>query len=210
MKLYAPSGVLVVPSFSDLRTWHGAIFVRKGFYGNNVFKFIVKLPLEYNDNDIYPHILFHDDIFNPFISPIKTSLPNHQNSNPLESFHENSHQDEFELREYYELDLKSEYPKWDCKQHFMVTALTYLKRIFMFKDEDLISYRQSSPSVANPQALELFLNDKVQHIYLEIYNIPPLFMYTLSIYSFPIFLLSIICINSRTRSNEKNKNKTHF
>ncbi|KAH8085120.1 hypothetical protein JL720_7845 [Aureococcus anophagefferens] len=49
LKQNSPGGIYVVPSFADLRTWHGVIFVRRGMYASGVFKFRVELPPEYND-----------------------------------------------------------------------------------------------------------------------------------------------------------------
>ncbi|CAM9326279.1 unnamed protein product [Hapterophycus canaliculatus] len=52
-----------------------------------------------------------------------------------------------------ELDLRSVFPEWVPGTHFMVTALTYLKKVFYMKDF-------SFPQPANPEAQALFQEDK--------------------------------------------------
>eukprot|EP00559_Dactyliosolen_fragilissimus_P008102 CAMPEP_0184872276 /NCGR_PEP_ID=MMETSP0580-20130426/41193_1 /TAXON_ID=1118495 /ORGANISM="Dactyliosolen fragilissimus" /LENGTH=173 /DNA_ID=CAMNT_0027375045 /DNA_START=1324 /DNA_END=1845 /DNA_ORIENTATION=+ len=51
---------------------------------------------------------------------------------------------------------KSSYPRWDPQRHYLVTILTFLKKIFYMKnfgDDD----------VANPEALELSKNKKEEY-----------------------------------------------
>lgn len=80
----------------------------------------VELPLEYNDADTWPVIRFTSSVFNPMVSPTTG-----------------------------ELDLKSVFPEWVPGKHYMVTALTYLKKVFYMKDF-------SFPRPANPEAQTLF------------------------------------------------------
>ena len=150
LKQNAPGGVLVTPSFDDLRLWHGVIFVRKGLYQGGVFKFVVKLPRAYNDADVWPEIRFTSEVFNPFVSPGvgASALPDGASGISGAAAVEESGG---------LLDLKSSYPKWDPTAHFMVTALTFLKKIFYLKDDDLAEY--TTP--ANPEAAKLFLDSKV-------------------------------------------------
>ena len=54
------------------------------------------------------------------------------------------------------LDLQSAYPAWDSNAHFMVTALTFVKKIFYLKDDDLAEYE----APANPAAAHMFKHDK--------------------------------------------------
>ncbi len=96
LKQNAPSGVLVTPSFDDLRRWHGVIFVRKGFYQGGVFKFTIILSKQYNDTNCHPTIHFNPSIYNPFITP-----PTDVDSNGL-------------------LDLRFAYPTWNPTTCFMV------------------------------------------------------------------------------------------
>lgn len=80
----------------------------------------VELPLDYNDAGTWPMIRFTSSIFNPMVSPTTG-----------------------------ELDLKSVFPEWVPGKHYMVTALTYLKKVFYMKDF-------SFPRPANPEAQALF------------------------------------------------------
>lgn len=80
----------------------------------------VELPPDYNDIGTWPVIRFTSSVFNPMVSP-KTG----------------------------ELDLKSVFPEWVPGKHYMVTALTYLKKVFYMKDF-------SFPRPANAEAQALF------------------------------------------------------
>lgn len=82
--------------------------------------FRVELPADYNDVDTWPVVIFTSSVFNPMVNP-KTG----------------------------ELDLKSVFPEWVPGKHYMVTALTYLKKVFYMKD-----FSFSHP--ANPEAQRLF------------------------------------------------------
>ncbi|KAH8085116.1 hypothetical protein JL720_7841 [Aureococcus anophagefferens] len=98
LKQNSPGGIYVVPSFADLRTWHGVIFVRRGMYASGVFKFRVELPPEYNDASRVAQLL-HE----PHLQPLVDA-------------------------ESGELDVKFAYPEWDPAKHYVVTVLTFLKR----------------------------------------------------------------------------------
>ena len=39
--------VKILPSFDNLRVWHGVLFVRSGLFKNGVFRFRVDIPEEY-------------------------------------------------------------------------------------------------------------------------------------------------------------------
>lgn len=80
----------------------------------------VELPPDYNDVGTWPVIRFTSSVFNPMVSPTTG-----------------------------ELDLKSVFPEWVPGKHYMVTALTYLKKVFYMKD---FSY----PRPANAEAQTLF------------------------------------------------------
>ena len=105
LKQNSPGGIYVVPSFADLRTWHGVIFVRRGMYASGVFKFRVELPPEYNDVGAWPRVFFTSRIYSPLVDA-----------------------------ESGELDVKFAYPEWDPAKHYVVTVLTFLKKIFYIKD----------------------------------------------------------------------------
>jgi len=107
----------------DLRHFHGVIFVRRGPFTNGIFKFSVRLPERYNDVNMWPQITFSSYVYNPHVHP-KTG----------------------------DLDVKSAYPRWDPHRHYLVTVLTYLKKIFYVKNfgED---------AKANPEAKALAVKD---------------------------------------------------
>ena len=105
LKQNSPGGIYVVPSFADLRTWHGVIFVRRGMYASGVFKFRVELPPEYNDVGAWPRVFFTSRIYSPLVDA-----------------------------DSGELDVKFAYPEWDPAKHYVVTVLTFLKKIFYIKD----------------------------------------------------------------------------
>jgi ubiquitin-protein ligase len=122
LKSHAPGGVYLVPSMDNLRHFFGVIFVRRGPFTNGIFKFSLKLPLQYNDTNMWPQIVFSSHVFNPYVDE-KTG----------------------------ELDIQSAYPTWDPSRHYLVTVLTYLKKIFYSKN--------FTDARANPQARELAEND---------------------------------------------------
>ena len=94
----------MVPSLDDLRHFYGVIFVRRGPFTNGIFKFQLRLPEKYNDVNTHPEIKFSSYVYNPHVDP-DTGI----------------------------LDVKSAYPRWDPHRHYLVTVLTYLKKIFYLK-----------------------------------------------------------------------------
>jgi ubiquitin-protein ligase len=104
LKQHAPGGVYLVPSLDDLRHFYGVIFVRRGPFTNGIFKFQVRLPEKYNDVNTHPEITFSSYVYNPHVDPATGAL-----------------------------DVKSVYPRWDPHRHYLVTVLTYLKKIFYLK-----------------------------------------------------------------------------
>jgi len=118
LKSHAPGGVYLVPSFDNLRLFYGVIFVRRGPYTNGIFKFTLTLPQKYNNLNQHPEIRFISTVYSPYVE-LETGL----------------------------LDLKTPYPRWDPARHYLVTVLTYTKKIFYAKDfED---------AKANPEAKAL-------------------------------------------------------
>ncbi|KAG7349662.1 ubiquitin-conjugating enzyme [Nitzschia inconspicua] len=118
LKSHAPGGVYLIPSMDNLRHFFGIIFVRRGPFTNGIFKFSLKLPPKYNDTDMWPQIVFSSRVFNPYVNEMTG-----------------------------ELDIKSAYPTWDPSRHYLVTVLTYLKKIFYSKN--------FTDARANPVAKEL-------------------------------------------------------
>jgi len=104
LKQHSPSGVYVLPSLTSIRSFHGVIFLRRGLYADAIFKFTLELPKEYNDINVWPKIVFTTTVYNPHVNP-----------------------------ETGELDIESAYPNWDPHRHYLVTVLTYLKKIFYMK-----------------------------------------------------------------------------
>jgi len=125
LKQHAPGGVYVIPSLDNLRHFHGVIFVRRGPFTNGIFKFQIKLPEKYNDTNTWPQITFSSYVYNPHVNA-----------------------------ETGELDIKSTYPVWDPHRHYLVTVLTYLKKIFYMKTF-------GNEAIANIDARDLSKSDPV-------------------------------------------------
>jgi ubiquitin-protein ligase len=89
----------------SLRHFYGVIFVRRGPFTNGIFKFELKLPPRYNDTNMWPQIVFNTRVYNPYVNETTG-----------------------------ELDIQSAYPTWDPSRHYLVTVLTYLKKIFYSKN----------------------------------------------------------------------------
>jgi ubiquitin-protein ligase len=105
LKSHAPGGVYLIPAIDNLRHFYGIIFIRRGPYTNGIFKFQLKLPPRYNDVNMWPQITFSSYIYSPYVDE-STGI----------------------------LDIKSAYPNWDPSRHYLVTVLTYLKKIFYSKN----------------------------------------------------------------------------
>jgi len=129
LKQHCPGGVYLVPSYDDLRMFHGVIFVRRGAFTNGIFKFTLHCPPTYNDVNAHPTMRFGSYVYNP-----------HVNS------------------ETGEVDLRIAYPSWQPSKHFLITALTYLKRIFYVKDYKDMS-EEDQARLPNQEALKLFQTD---------------------------------------------------
>jgi ubiquitin-protein ligase len=146
LKSHAPGGVYLIPSMDNLRQFYGVIFVRRGPFTNGIFKFKLTLPPKYNDTDMWPHIVFSSHVFNPYVNE-KTG----------------------------ELDIKSAYPTWDPSRHYLVTVLTYLKKIFYSKnftdakanmiaktlaEEDVEAYRKKVEECVQESQRNVYKNDE--------------------------------------------------
>lgn len=116
---HAPAGVYLMPEVDNIRRLHGVIFVRRGLYRDGVFRFLIELPPNYNDIDTHPMIKFTPPVFNPLVDPVTGSL-------------------DLRIDEYLK--------QWQPERHFIVTAITFLKRIFYMKSYDNFS------SVPNEEA----------------------------------------------------------
>ena len=110
---------------------HGVIFVRRGLYRNGIFRFSLKLDRSYNSYNTHPIITFDPPVFNPLIHP-ETGV----------------------------LDLKCDVSmqEWRPENHFIVHALTFLKKVFYVKSFDAFT------SIANGYALSLLDSDKETYV----------------------------------------------
>ncbi len=122
LKSHAPGGVYLIPSMDSLRNFHGIIFVRRGPFTNGIFKFHLDLPAKYNDTNMWPKITFQSKVYNPYVNESTG-----------------------------ELDVQTAYPTWDPSRHYLVTVLTFLKKIFYSKN--------FADAKANPAARELAEKD---------------------------------------------------
>ncbi|KAL7493105.1 hypothetical protein ACHAWT_002188 [Skeletonema menzelii] len=130
LKSHCPGGVFIVPSLDDVRLFHGVIFIRRGVFTNAIFKFTVTCPPQYNDTNTHPKVVFSSYVYNPHVHP-----------------------------ETGEVDLKIPYPEWIPHKHFLVTALTYIKKIFYIKDFSDLS-EEAKLKLPNQDAYNKFLNDQ--------------------------------------------------
>lgn len=105
LKQHAPGGVYLVPALESLRHFYGVIFIRRGIYTNGIFKFQLTLPKLYNDVDQHPQLVFTSNVYNPHVDPLSGKL-----------------------------DVETAYPEWDPTRHYLVTILTFVKKIFYAKD----------------------------------------------------------------------------
>jgi ubiquitin-protein ligase len=106
---HAPAGVYLMPEFDNIRKLHGVIFVRRGLYRDGVFRFTMTLPQLYNDENTHPIINFTPPIYNPLVDPTTGLL---------------------------DLTVDESLKEWQPDKHFIVTAVTFLKKIFYMKDYD--------------------------------------------------------------------------
>lgn len=130
LKSHCPGGVFIVPSMDDIRLFHGVIFIRRGPFTNSIFKFTLTCPLKYNDNNTHPKVVFSSYVYNPFVHP-KTG----------------------------EIDMTIPYPEWKPHKHFLVTVLTYIKKIFYIKDFSELS-EEDKQRLPNQEAYNMFLTDQ--------------------------------------------------
>jgi len=69
LKQNCPGGVYLVPSFDNLRLFHGVIFVQRGTFTNGIFKFTLSCPPRYNDAGMHPILKFSSYVYNPHVQP---------------------------------------------------------------------------------------------------------------------------------------------
>ena len=105
---HSPGGVYLLPSPTTQSHFVGVIFIRRGVYQNGIYKFTLTCPVGYNDVNKRPVINFTTPLLNPLVDP-----------------------------ESNELDLTGAFPTWDPTRHYLITALTYLKKIFYLKSYNI-------------------------------------------------------------------------
>jgi ubiquitin-protein ligase len=146
LKSHAPGGVYLIPSLheNEFRTFYGVIFVRRGPYMNGVFKFRLVLPQLYNDLNEHPQIIFtNTPVFSPFVDTATGAL-----------------------------DIVTAYPRWDPARHYLVTVLTFLKKIFYAKsfDEAIANPYAKELARTNPTAFKTQVDDCVIHSQKSVYD----------------------------------------
>ena len=105
LKSHAPTGIFLLPSFTDLRTWSGVIFIKSGIYKGGIFRFALQLPKSYPADGACPEVVFTSRIHHPHISASSGTV-----------------------------DLRSHFDKWVAGKHYIVLVLHVLKSIFYPKD----------------------------------------------------------------------------
>jgi ubiquitin-protein ligase len=149
---HAPSGVVVLPSLDDLRSFHGAIFVKRGLYRDGVFRFTMTLPPAYNDVDTHPRIVFTPPIYHPLVDPAMGTL---------------------------DLRVDPALRDWVPGRHFLVTALLFVKKIFYFKSYDAFAAATLPNDDARtlfdtaPQAFEARAQQAVQESLHRVHEAQP-------------------------------------
>jgi ubiquitin-protein ligase len=143
LKSHAPGGVYIIPSFDDLRIFYGVIFVRRGPFTNGIFKFELVLPKRYNDINQHPEITFKSFVYNPYVDAATGKL-----------------------------DMKRAYPKWDPTRHYLVTVLTFLKKIFYAKTFEDAAANGEAKHLAekNPAAFRKRVDECVRQSQKEVFD----------------------------------------
>jgi ubiquitin-protein ligase len=143
LKSHAPGGVYLIPSLEDLRMFYGVIFVRRGPFTNGIFKFALRLPRRYNDIDTHPEITFSSYVYNPYVDPVTGQL-----------------------------DVVTTYPHWDPAKHYLVTVLTFLKKIFYAKTFHDATANPSARQTAEERPAEYreLVNECVRKSQQEVYD----------------------------------------
>jgi hypothetical protein len=103
----------------------------------------LELPQQYNDVNTHPLIRFTSNVYNPYVD-LETGT----------------------------LDIKTAYPKWDPTRHYLVTALTFLKRIFYAKtfDEAIANVEAKELAQTNPTAFGTKIHQCVHDSLMAVYS----------------------------------------
>lgn len=66
LQSYAPQGVYVLPKSSDIHTWCGILFIKKGDYKGAVLRFRIEMPADYPISG--PQAYFTSRLFHPLVN----------------------------------------------------------------------------------------------------------------------------------------------
>ena len=102
---HAPTGLYVLPSFTDIRTWYGVVFLRSGVFRDAIFKFRLDIPRAYPENNARPSVVFSSKVFHPLVHPATGVL-----------------------------DLTERFPSWTAGKDYIIHVLLFIKKIFYVKD----------------------------------------------------------------------------
>ena len=67
LKQHVPPGIYILPSFHNMRTWCGVIFLRAGVWKSGIFRFTIDMPDTYPGNNSCPKITFLNQVFHPMV-----------------------------------------------------------------------------------------------------------------------------------------------
>ena len=93
------------------RRLHGVIFVRRGLYRDGVFRFVLELPVHYNDYNAHPVVKFTSKMFHPLVY----------------------------TNGVLDLQVEESLKSWDPETHFIATVLAFIKKIFYVKSFESFS-----------------------------------------------------------------------
>lgn len=65
LRLYMPSGIYMLPMPKDIRTWKGGIYINKGLYRGGMFRFEIRIPVDYPNSA--PEFCFTNYVFHPLV-----------------------------------------------------------------------------------------------------------------------------------------------
>ncbi|KAM3716519.1 AKT-interacting protein [Dirofilaria immitis] len=66
-------GLYAVPSARNKFEWFGLLFIRRGVYAGAVFRFTLRLPMDFPSTEL-PKVIFNLDVFHPHVNPATREL----------------------------------------------------------------------------------------------------------------------------------------
>ena len=76
LKQHVPPGIYILPSFHNMRTWCGVIFLRAGVWKSGIFRFTIDTDT-YPGNNSCPKITFLNQVFHQWLIMILVKLIYH-------------------------------------------------------------------------------------------------------------------------------------